>query len=221
MAGVNAMSDPNTPSPYDPSLGPDTGHDYDGIRELDNKLPNWWLWTLIVTVIFGYGYYTYFHVLGGKPRGALADYQQEMAEAQAAADAAARARGELGDEALLALARDPAVLTEGKGVWTQYCVACHKEKGEGLIGPNLTDGYWIHDRGAPAGLRKVIAAGVAAKGMPAWEPVLGPSKVDRVLAYVLTLKNTNVAGKPPEGEAAEGGAAAPAPAVTHAASTKG
>lgn len=205
---------------FDPALGPDTGHDYDGIRELDNRLPNWWLWTLIGALFFGYGYWTYYHVLTDKPRGAWADYEQEMAEAQAAADAAAKARGDLGDDAFIAMARDPAVLEEGKAIYTQNCVACHLADGQGLIGPNLTDAYWIHDQGKPTGLRKVISAGVAAKGMPAWEPVLGPTRVDKVLAYVLTLKGKNVPGKAPEGEP-EGGApgsndapAAPIPTAT-------
>jgi cytochrome c oxidase cbb3-type subunit 3 len=187
-------------SPPDPSLGPDTGHDYDGIRELDNRLPSWWLWTLFGALFFGYGYWTYYHVLADEPRGALADYRREMAEAQAAADAAAKARGDLDDPALQAMARDPALVGEGRAIFAQYCVACHAASGQGLIGPNLTDAYWIHDRGAPVGLRRVIAGGVAAKGMPAWEPVLGPAKVDRVLAFVLSIRNTNVTGRPPEGE---------------------
>lgn len=207
--------------PIDPSLGPDTGHEYDGIRELDNRLPNWWLWSLLLAVFFGYGYWMYYHVLTDRPRGAWVDYQAEMAEAEAAADAAAKARGELSDDALLALAADPARVTEGKALFAQYCAACHLADGQGLIGPNLTDGFWIHDRGAPAGVRRVIASGVAAKGMPAWEPVLGPDKVDRVLAFVLSIRNTNVKGKAPEGEEVKTAAATPGtpPGATAAAGT--
>jgi cytochrome c oxidase cbb3-type subunit 3 len=178
---------------------PDTGHDYDGIREYDNRLPNWWLWTLIVTIVFGYGYWMYFHTFatGMSSREA---YLAEMAEAEAAAAARAAARGALTDEALLAFALDDAKVGGGKAVFAQYCVACHGPEAAGLIGPNLTDNHWINGGGKPTAILQVVNTGVAAKGMPAWGPLLGPDKVEQVVAYVLTLKGKNVAGKAPEGE---------------------
>lgn len=178
---------------------PDTGHDYDGIREYDNRLPNWWLWTLIVTVVFGYGYWMYFHTFDSGMSSREA-YLAEMAEAEAAAAARAAARGALTDEALLAFALDDAKVGDGKAVFAQYCVACHGPEAAGLIGPNLTDNHWINGGGKPTAILQVVTTGVAAKGMPAWGPLLGPDKVEQVVAYVLTLKGKNVAGKAPEGE---------------------
>lgn len=186
----------------DPALGPDRGHEYDGIRELDNRLPNWWLWTLLITVVFGYGYWMWFHVLTDTEKGAWVEYRAEMDAAQAAADAAALARGAPTDEGLAALAADAGKVADGKALFVQYCAACHGPEGAGLIGPNLTDGHYLHERGRPVAMRQVIAAGVAAKGMPAWEPVLGPSRVDQLTSFVLSIRGKNLPGKAPEGEPA-------------------
>jgi cytochrome c oxidase cbb3-type subunit 3 len=87
----------------------------------------------------------------------------------------------------------------GKAVFGQYCVACHGPEAAGLIGPNLTDHAWIHG-GTPTAILQTVTAGVAAKGMPSWGPVLGPDKVENVVAFVLTLRGKNVPGKPAEGE---------------------
>lgn len=181
---------------------PDTGHDYDGIREYDNKLPNWWLGTLILTVIFGYGYWMYFHVFGAgtSPHAA---YVAELERADALAAERMAARGALTDDQLESFARDAAKVSAGQAVFAQHCVACHGPEGAGLIGPNLTDNHWIHDAGKPTGIWKVVTAGVAAKGMPAWGPMLGPDKVEQVVSYVLTLKGKNLPGKAAEGPLVE------------------
>lgn len=194
------MSDHSTP---DSDL--DTGHDYDGIREHDNRLPNWWLATLIVTVVFGYGYWMYFHVMKqGKLSGA--EYQAEMDEAAAAARARAKDKGAVTDDALLLLAQSKATVDSGAATFKQSCSPCHGMQAQGLIGPNLTDGFWLHGA-KPTDILKTVSTGVAAKGMPAWEPVLGEERIEAVVAFVLTVKNTNVPGKEPQGEPAS--AAAP------------
>src|SRR5690606_6169533 len=110
--------------------------------------------------------------------------------------------GEVTDEMLAALAQDPAAVEAGKALYAQYCVACHGPEGGGLIGPNLTDAYWINGAGKPTEIRRIVASGVAAKGMPAWEPMLGVEKVDQITAFVETLKGRNVPGKEPQGELA-------------------
>lgn len=178
---------------------PDTGHDYDGIRECDNPLPKWWLWTLIFTVVFGYGYWLYFHTFGAGTTPHAA-YAAEMEQAEALAVARMAARGALTDEQLRASARDEARVSTGKAVFAQYCVACHGPEAGGLIGPNLTDDHWIHDGGKPTAIWHVVYGGVAAKGMPAWGPLLGPDKIEQVVAFVLTLKGKNVPGKAAEGQ---------------------
>lgn len=187
-----------TPTPVD-GRDLDTGHDYDGIREYDNRLPNWWLWTLIVSIVFGYGYWMYFHTFGTGMSSHQA-YLAELEVADAAAAARAAARGALTDDELLALAHDEAGVAAGRAIFQQYCVACHGPEAGGLIGPNLTDNAWIHGGGKPTAILQTVTGGVAAKGMPSWGPVLGPDKVEKVVSFVISLRGKNVPGKAAEGE---------------------
>lgn len=176
----------------------DMGHDYDGIRELDHKLPNWWLATFYLVIVFSFGYWGYYHILEAGPLQMEA-YQIEMAQAEEAAAARAAERGEITDESLLALQDDAAVVSAGQTTYTQFCAACHGGQGEGGIGPNLTDDAWLHG-GKPTDILQVVEQGVPAAGMPAWKPVLGAEKVEQVTAFLLTIKGQNVPGKAPEGQ---------------------
>jgi cytochrome c oxidase cbb3-type subunit 3 len=106
------------------------------------------------------------------------------------------------NESLLLLAEIPAKMEEGKELWVKHCVACHLDDGRGLVGPNMTDAYWVHGC-EPMDHLKVVNEGVAAKGMPAWLNQLGPTRVQTVVAYLETMKNTNIEGKAPEGELCE------------------
>lgn len=182
---------------------PDMGHDFDGIRELDNRLPNWWLATLYLSIVFSFGYWMYYHVLKAGPLQMEA-YEMEMAKADEAAAALAELRGAATDESLLALTEDPQAISSGQEVFAQHCAACHGPQGEGTIGPNLTDPYWKHG-GAPTEILQVVSIGVPAAGMPAWKPMLGAKKVEEVTAYLLTLKGKNLPGKGPEGELIDDG----------------
>ena len=175
-------------------------HEYDGIREYDNKLPNWWLLTLWGAILFGFGYWFYFHAFPKGPTQ-LTEYQAELDEAAAAA--AARGSAGVSDEALAALASDPAAKEKAGVLYSQYCASCHGPEGQGVIGPNLTDKFWLNGHGKPTEIAQVIDAGVAAKGMPAWGPTLGQEKVQLLAAFVVSKKGMNVPGKPPQGEAVE------------------
>ena len=168
---------------------------YDGIEEHDNRLPNWWLFILWTTIIFGAGYWFWYHIAEVSP-GQLGEYNAEAAEL------AKRSQGNkpASDETLLALMQDPKAVDGGKAVFQANCASCHGAQGQGLIGPNLTDGHWLHG-GKPVAIHKVVAEGVVSKGMPAWERTLGAERVKAVTAYVLTLKGTNApGGKEPQGE---------------------
>lgn len=176
----------------------DTGHEYDGIREHDNRLPNWWLATLLITIVFGYGYWFYYHMLDGTP-DQMALYEAEVNRAAELAAQRAQERGELTDDAFLAMAQLPGDVSSGNATYSQFCASCHGDKGQGLIGPNLTDEYWVHGS-RPTEIFDVVANGAVAKGMPAWEGVLGRQKVEQVVAYLLTIKGTKVPGKEPEGD---------------------
>jgi cytochrome c oxidase cbb3-type subunit 3 len=172
-------------------------HEYDGIREYDNKLPNWWLYTLYGAIVFSVGYWLVFHPFGvGKlPRERYVVEMTTAAEAQLA-----RMEGqEIDDEALTLMASIPERVEAGRQVFGTFCVVCHTESGGGSVGPNLTDAYWIHG-GAPTDILLTVTQGVPDKGMAAWGGQLGPRRVQAVVSYVLTLKNTNApGGKAPEG----------------------
>jgi cytochrome c oxidase cbb3-type subunit 3 len=175
-------------------------HEYDGIEEYDNHLPNWWLVTLYGAVVFAVFYWFHYEVLRTGPSLAQSYETSVAADRRAAADRARRA-GAMTDDALISLSRDPATVQAGRGVFAQSCVACHAASGGGGIGPNLTDGAWIHGS-RPTTILRTINEGVLAKGMPAWGPQLGLDRVQSVVAFVLTLQDTNVAGgRAPQGTA--------------------
>lgn len=174
-------------------------HEVDGIQEYDNKLPNWWLYSLYATVIFAAGYWFHYQTsgFGDLPH---AEYQQEMDKAAAVEAARIKAAGVTTPESLAALARDKGTVEQGKQVFAQTCVACHRQDGGGMVGPNLTDDFWLHGS-APDKIWKTISQGVPEKGMPAWAAQLGADRTQAVTAYVISIRGTNVAnGKAPQGE---------------------
>jgi cytochrome c oxidase cbb3-type subunit 3 len=172
-------------------------HSYDGIQEYDNPMPRWWVITFWATIIFAVLYLLNIPVIGiGK--GRIAEYEADVARANAQR-LAAEPGGTPTAEALAALARDPAMIANGKQLFTTYCAACHRADGGGQIGPNLTDDAWIHGASLTE-IRATINNGVLAKGMPEWGKVLKPDQVDAATAYVHSLAGTNPPNpKPPEG----------------------
>lgn len=173
-------------------------HEVDGIQEYDNKLPNWWLYTLYGAIAFAVGYWYWFDGLhaGQSP---LEAYRAEM-DRVAAEQAMSIKVGEATPEALAALTKDPNAVALGKQVFLSTCAACHRSDGGGNVGPNLTDAFWLHGS-APESIYKTIASGVPDKGMPAWQPQLGALRTQAVAAYVLGLKGTNAPnGKAPQGD---------------------
>ena len=176
-------------------------HVFDGIREFDNRLPNWWLWTFYVACIFSVIYWVHYHVLG---TGALPAEEYRLEQEAAASK---KVVSVVTDESLLALSKDAAAVATGKEVWKTQCAACHNrldkpELGDGVgnIGPNMTDNFWIHG-GKPSDLYRTLTTGVVEKGMPDYFlGMLGPEKCQQVTAYALTLKGTNApGGKEPQG----------------------
>jgi cytochrome c oxidase cbb3-type subunit 3 len=170
-------------------------HEYDGIQEFDNPMPRWWVWTFWGTILFSVAYALN---VGGIGTGA-------GREAQYAADMAAFRRAHpvggpaLDATGLAALVRDPKAVALGKTTFATNCAACHAADGGGLIGPNLTDRFWLHGSTLPD-IQKTVAEGVLAKGMPAWGRLLKPDQLSAVVAYVATLEGTTPAQpKPPQG----------------------
>ena len=172
-------------------------HEYDGIQEFDNRLPNWWMWIMWGSMVFGLAYWIVFHTLGVGvlPRER---FEMTMQAAQEAQLERALAAG-IDNEFFVMMSQTEANVTAGREVFVKHCVQCHLDDGRGSVGPNMTDEYWIHGC-EPMQMLKVINEGVAAKGRPTWQNQLGPTRVHNVVAYLLTIKDNNVPGKAPEGE---------------------
>ncbi len=174
-------------------------HNYDGIRELDNILPPWWLYMFYFSIAFGVLYYGYYHV-AGKGLSSTEAYEVEMAEAQESVDAYLATQADLVDETNVEVLTDEASLSAGEVTYNTLCAVCHLPTGAGLVGPNLTDQYWIHG-GDIKDLFRTIKYGVPEKGMISWSAQLRPAQMQEVASYILTLQGTNPANpKAPEGE---------------------
>jgi cytochrome c oxidase cbb3-type subunit 3 len=174
-------------------------HNYDGIEEYDNDLPRWWIWLFWVTIAFGVFRVGYYHFGPGKlQEERLVDSMAELEAIRAAHRPPAGK--EVGPEQLLALVNDPSRLEEGKKVYAANCIACHLDQGQGLVGPNLTDSYWIHG-GTISDIQKVVINGVPEKGMVPWKEILTADQINAVTAYIWTLHGTNPPNpKAPQGE---------------------
>ena len=179
----------------------DTGHNYDGIRELDNQLPKWWLAIFWITIFWGAGYW-YYYELGGGPsqveqyNAGMDQVKQQKALANSKAEKQSAQSGG-GVEALIG---DSKSIANGKVEFLAKCASCHGKVGEGGIGPNLTDAFWLHGKGDASGIVKVIKEGVAAKGMPPWAAIIPAQKINEVAVYILSLKGSN----PPNGKGPQG-----------------
>jgi len=194
--------DDPTPSPAAPDAArsePLFEHSYDGIQEYDNPMPRWWVLLFWATIVFSAIYALNVVPIVGFGKGWHGNYVDEMAAADAKYGPMRGARPAPADDELHALAADPAALATGKDVWMKNCMPCHRADAGGLIGPNLTDDFWIHG-GRPGDIHRVVSAGVLDKGMPAWGVVLEPEAVDRVSAYVLSVHGTH----PPDPKAPQG-----------------
>ena len=187
-------------------------HDYDGIEEYDNPLPGWWVWIFVGTILFSVGYYAYYQIGPGPSILALYEREEE-AVAQRLAKQAPAASGPT-DDALAALVKSPAAVTKGREIYASRCVPCHGARAEGVIGPNLTDEYWLHG-GRPTEILRTITKGAIEKGMVPWEGQLKPDELEAVTAYVVSLAGSRPPNpKPPQGVTATGQEAPLAPTAS-------
>ena len=186
----------------DPKETPVLDHEYDGIREYDNPLPRWWVYLFYASIAWA-GLYALNLPGIGIGKGRLANYERDMAAARAKYGAPTGG-GPVDDAVLLSAAKEPATLALGRTTFTANCAACHGPEAGGVIGPNLTDDFWLHG-GRPGEIFHTVNEGVLPKGMPAWGAVLKPEQTRAVVAYVMSVHGTNPANpKPPQGERAGG-----------------
>jgi len=176
-----------------------TDHAYDGIRELDNRLPPWWLYGFYISIIFGVIYIFHFHILKTGDLSA-AEYDKEMAAAKEQVATYLASLDNLIDESNVTRLTDDTDLAAGKEIFTSKCAACHGQQGEGGVGPNMTDKYWLHG-GDIKDIFKTVKYGVPSKGMIAWQAQLDPKEMQQVASYIYTLEGTNPPNpKDPQGD---------------------
>ena len=174
-------------------------HDYDGIKELDNSLPPWWVAMFYITIVFAVGYYTYYHFAGIGP-SSTEKYEREMEQAEERVQAYLKTQANLVDETNVTMLEDELAIEQGKTIFDMNCAACHGFLGEGGVGPNLTDEYWLHG-GSIKDVFSTVKYGVPEKGMIAWKSQLSANEMHKVSSYLLTLVGTNPPnGKEPQGE---------------------
>ncbi len=174
-------------------------HDFDGIQELDNPTPAWFMGLFYITILFAVAYLLGYHLLG---IGQLQDqeYVTEMKVAAKEKEAYLAKAANRVDENSVTLLTDAAALASGQEVFKASCMPCHGDKAQGVVGPNLTDDYWLHG-GKINDVFKTIKYGVTAKGMPTWEKQLSHKQIADVASFIKSLHGTNPPGaKEPQGE---------------------
>jgi cytochrome c oxidase cbb3-type subunit 3 len=165
-------------------------HEFDGIRELDNKLPSWWVWMFYITTAMGIAYFTYYEVLQIGDSSAE-KYAKEMEAGRIQHEAYLKSVASLVNESNAEMLTDASDLAQGKAIFEENCVACHGTVGQGAaVGPNLADNYWLHGGGIK-NVFKTVKYGVPAKGMIAWQTQLNPVKIHKVASYIWSLQGSN------------------------------
>lgn len=172
-------------------------HEYDGIKEYDNPLPNWWLMTFFATIIFAFIYFLHYEFGGGETqeqelKAALSKIEELKNQTTTVTETPADLEAQL---------KDPKIAEIGARIYTVNCQSCHGGELQGMIGPNLTDKYWLHGKGLGADIVDVVKKGVLDKGMPAWGSVLSAQDIVAVSAFVLSKHGTQPTNaKAPQGE---------------------
>ncbi|CAN5380513.1 hypothetical protein BH10BAC1_BH10BAC1_16500 [soil metagenome] len=168
-------------------------HEYDGIRELDNDLPPWWKYGFYMTIVFAFVYLVHYHVTATGDLQ-LAEYNKSMTAAHDAKEAYQKTMANSVTEENVQMIIDVHQLAEASNIFKENCAACHGQLGEGGIGPNLTDNYWLHG-GSLKDVFTTIKYGWPDKGMKSWQADLTPVKINELASYIKTLSGTNPAGQ--------------------------
>ena len=177
-------------------------HDYDGIKELDNVLPPWWVGLFYATIIFALVYLVRFHIMDEYNQDQ--EFATEMQVADKAVEEYMKTAPDVMDKDKVTLLTDGSAIAEGKTLFDANCVACHKADAGGAIGPNLTDKFWINGGGIKNVFNTIMEGGRPGKGMIPWKDQIKPTQIQKIASYVLSLQGTNPKdAKPVEPEAKE------------------
>lgn len=176
------------------------GYEYDGITELDNPCPDWLMYIFYFTAflaVFFLGYY-----FGSNSKNEILEsYMKKLQNAQ---PMTVEQVPEVSESELVALLQKPAELTSGEEIFVDKCALCHGEVGEGFIGPNLIDNYWLHGKGKISDIATTIRSGIPDKGMAAWKDRIPEENILRIAAYIKSLKGIQVENaKEPQGKLIE------------------
>ncbi|MFV8375594.1 cbb3-type cytochrome c oxidase N-terminal domain-containing protein [Flavobacterium sp. LB1P62] len=174
-------------------------HDYDGIKELDNNLPPWWVYSFYACIVFALIYMVRFELLGADNQEM--ELKKEVTQAKIDIAEYMKTAPDLMDEKTVVLLTEPADLAAGKEIFTTNCAACHRADAGGQIGPNLTDVNWILGGGIKNLFHTITNGGRDGKGMIAWKGTLKPKEIQHVASYILSLQGSNPKDpKAPDGE---------------------
>ena len=174
-------------------------HDYDGIKELDNNLPPWWVYLFYACIVFAAVYLVRYEIMGAPDQET--ELKNEMAQAKIEVAEYMKTAPDLMDEKTVTLLTEAADLDAGKAIFATNCVACHRADGGGQIGPNLTDDNWILGGGIKNLFHTITNGGRDGKGMIAWKGTLKPKEIQAVASYVISLRGSNPKDpKAPDGE---------------------
>lgn len=173
-------------------------HDYDGIKELDNVLPPWWVALFYITIIFGVVYMIRFHVINEYDQAS--EFEREMELAQAEIDKYKLSSPDVFDINNMELLTDAESLNIGKTLFNNQCAACHREDMGGSIGPNLVDEYWVLGGSLKDIYNTIAEGGREGKGMIPWKTTLKPAQMQKLASYIISMQGTN----PPDAKAPEG-----------------
>lgn len=173
-----------------------TDHAYDGIQEYDNPMPGWWTWLFAATIVFSIGYFA-ISILSGGQLSARAEYDRDVAEQMKRDMAGGKLMAD--GPTVFKLSKDADTLKIGQAIFATNCIACHNKDGSGLIGPNLTDDFYLNVR-TIGDIPDVISKGRKNGAMPAWGNRLKPNEIVQVSAFVASLRGQNKpSARPVEG----------------------
>jgi cytochrome c oxidase cbb3-type subunit 3 len=170
-------------------------HEFDGITELDNPTPRWFMVLFFSTVIFAVAYLFNYEVFGfgqTQEQEYVSELQQADLDKEAFLAKPENAKSAVNENNIV-LSKDAAVLTSGAALFTNRCTPCHGDHAQGIVGPNLTDEFWLHG-GSIQDVFKTIKYGVPEKGMISWEKSLSAQQISDLANYVLSLQGSHPAG---------------------------